>query len=125
MGEVGTFGGSAEVVLDDGTEVRVAVQTASGEKDAERLARAGLDGAAGAIASARDRTPPSDDELVKETGIVGGSEKMLELFRMLDRIRGSNATVLVLGENGTGKELVAKAIHRMSKRSSARFVARR
>ncbi|MAC27389.1 MAG: hypothetical protein CMN29_21940 [Sandaracinus sp.] len=123
MGEVGTFGGSAEVVLDDGTEVRVAVQTASGEKDAERLARAGLDGAAGAIASARDRTPPSDDELVKETGIVGGSEKMLELFRMLDRIRGSNATVLVLGENGTGKELVAKAIHRMSKRSSARFVA--
>src|SRR5690606_17442236 len=62
-------------------------------------------------------------DLAGESGIVGRSAAMQELFRMLDRIRNSNATVLVLGENGTGKELVAKSIHRTSKRANKTFVA--
>ncbi|MFK7987538.1 MAG: sigma-54 interaction domain-containing protein [Sandaracinaceae bacterium] len=56
-------------------------------------------------------------------GIVGSSAPMVALFRMLDRIKNSDATVLVLGENGTGKELVARAIHAESRRSKAAFVA--
>ncbi|MCB9597714.1 MAG: sigma 54-interacting transcriptional regulator [Sandaracinaceae bacterium] len=48
---------------------------------------------------------------------------MKQLFRMLDRIKNSDATVLVLGENGTGKELVAKAIHAQSRRAKEGFVA--
>ncbi|MBW2463029.1 MAG: sigma-54-dependent Fis family transcriptional regulator [Deltaproteobacteria bacterium] len=56
-------------------------------------------------------------------GIVGQSKPMLDLFRMLERIKGSSATVLVTGENGTGKELVAHAIHDLSNRAKKRFVA--
>ena len=106
-------------MLSDGTWLKVSV---SGADDIARKTRLALAAAAGAVAEATER-PKTDDELIKETGIVGQSTPMTELFRMLDRIRSSNATVLVLGENGTGKELVAKAIHRMSKRKDKRFVA--
>ncbi len=106
-------------MLSDGTWLKVSV---SGSEDIVRKTRLALAAAAGAVAEATE-PPKTDDELVKETGIVGQSTPMRELFRMLDRIRSSNATVLVLGENGTGKELVAKAIHRMSKRRDKRFVA--
>jgi len=47
---------------------------------------------------------------------------MQELYRLLDRIAPSDATVLVQGENGTGKELVARAIHVASERRERRFV---
>jgi transcriptional regulator with PAS, ATPase and Fis domain len=55
--------------------------------------------------------------------IVGQSASMLALFKMLERIRQSDATVLVLGENGTGKELVARGIHHASRRANKSFVA--
>lgn len=55
--------------------------------------------------------------------IVGQSAPMLALFKMLDRIKMSDATVLVLGENGTGKELVARGIHQASRRATKNFVA--
>jgi transcriptional regulator with PAS, ATPase and Fis domain len=48
---------------------------------------------------------------------------MRELFRMLERIRATHTTVLITGENGTGKELVARAVHEGSARAGARFVA--
>jgi len=72
----------------------------------------------------RAKTPdPIGDAIESYAGIIGGSPPMRSLFRMLDRIKNSEATVLVLGENGTGKELVAKAIHAGSRRSKAAFVA--
>ncbi len=55
--------------------------------------------------------------------IIGKSPPMMALFKMLDRIKQSDATVLVLGENGTGKELVAKSIHQFSRRATKAFVA--
>jgi two-component system, NtrC family, response regulator HupR/HoxA len=54
--------------------------------------------------------------------IVGRSEAMQELYAMLDRVVDSESTVLIQGENGTGKELVARAIHYNSPRKSRRFV---
>ncbi|MBM4319840.1 MAG: sigma-54-dependent Fis family transcriptional regulator [Deltaproteobacteria bacterium] len=55
--------------------------------------------------------------------IVGRSTAMRELLGMLDRLVDSDATVLIEGENGTGKELVARALHRCSaRRSGCRFV---
>jgi transcriptional regulator with PAS, ATPase and Fis domain len=111
--------GTAETQLSDGTLLRVEV---AGRDDAVRYARIALDAASGALAATTKRRERERD-LSAEAGIVGRSAPMQELFRVLDRIRGSNATALVLGENGTGKELVARAIHRMSKRSDKRFVA--
>lgn len=54
--------------------------------------------------------------------IVGHSSKMQEIFQLISTVAKSNATVLILGESGTGKELVAKAIHKHSKRSPKPFV---
>jgi transcriptional regulator with PAS, ATPase and Fis domain len=55
-------------------------------------------------------------------GIIGAAPAMQELYSLLDRIAPSDATVLVQGENGTGKELVARAIHVGSDRRERNFV---
>jgi len=54
--------------------------------------------------------------------IIGRSKPMQDLYSLLDRIVQSDSTVLVQGENGTGKELVARAIHYNSDRKNRRFV---
>jgi len=54
--------------------------------------------------------------------LIGHSLPMQELFTLLDRIAESDSTVYVAGENGTGKELVAKEIHQHSRRADAPFV---
>ncbi len=55
--------------------------------------------------------------------LLGKSPPMLELFRIVSRAAESNATVLVTGESGVGKELVARAIHQASRRSAGPFIA--
>jgi len=55
--------------------------------------------------------------------IIGRSRPMQDLYRLLDKIIDSDSTVLIQGENGTGKELIAKAIHYNSSRKHNRFVA--
>jgi DNA-binding NtrC family response regulator len=54
--------------------------------------------------------------------IVGESPQMKEVFRTIEKVARSNATVLVLGETGVGKELVAEALHRNSSRADRPFV---
>lgn len=56
-------------------------------------------------------------------GIVGASEAMLKACRLVEKVSSSNASVLFLGETGTGKELFARALHRLSARRNAAFVA--
>jgi len=65
----------------------------------------------------------AEDGATTYAGIVGRSAPMRALFRMLERLRATDATVLVTGENGTGKELVARALHTQSRRAAGRFVA--
>ncbi len=55
--------------------------------------------------------------------LMGKSERMQEIYRMIKRVAPTNATVLIYGESGTGKELVARAIHYDSERKSRRFIA--
>jgi two-component system response regulator AtoC len=55
--------------------------------------------------------------------LIGNSEKMKELLRTIERAADSRATVLVRGESGVGKELVARALHANSSRASKPFVA--
>ncbi len=54
--------------------------------------------------------------------IVGESPQMKEIFRTIEKVARSNATVMILGETGVGKELVAEAIHRNSSRADRAFV---
>ena len=56
------------------------------------------------------------------TNIIGNSNKMREVFRMIFQVSRSNATVLIRGESGTGKELVANAIHYNSLRAEKQFI---
>ena len=55
--------------------------------------------------------------------IIGSASAMQEVFRAIGRLAGSQLTVLVTGESGSGKELVAQALHRHSPRSQRRFIA--
>ena len=54
--------------------------------------------------------------------IIGISPQMQKVFRTMAKVAGVDATVLVTGESGTGKELVARALHRKSKRENGPFV---
>jgi len=54
--------------------------------------------------------------------IVGESPQMKEVFRTIEKVARSNATVIILGETGVGKEVLVRAIHRASPRASGPFV---
>ena len=54
--------------------------------------------------------------------IIGESPGMRKLYEMVDRVAGTNSSVLITGESGTGKELVARSIHQKSPRSGAALV---
>lgn len=54
--------------------------------------------------------------------IIGQSKAMQQVFTMIEKVAKTEANVLILGENGTGKELVARAIHRQSTRSKEVFI---
>src|ERR1043165_7424113 len=73
----------------------------------------------------RDRRPqaePDPDHRTEYHGIVGAASAMQEMYSLLDRIAPSDAPVLIQGENGTGKELGARAIHVRSERRGRRFI---
>ena len=59
---------------------------------------------------------------VKRDAIIGRSEQMENVFRLVERVAPARSTVLVTGESGTGKELVAKSIHESSLRADKPFV---
>lgn len=61
--------------------------------------------------------------LEKYEGMIGKSPNMQFLFGVLKKIRRSESAILIQGENGTGKELIARAIHRESRRADKPFIA--
>lgn len=56
-------------------------------------------------------------------GIIGTSEAMLRACRMAEKVAPTDATILLLGETGTGKELFARALHQLSARTEGPFIA--
>src|SRR5215212_12002698 len=63
------------------------------------------------------------EERYKFGGILGKSRPMQALFHLLETVAAANSTILIRGETGTGKEVVARAIHHNSPRKAHRFVA--
>jgi DNA-binding NtrC family response regulator len=62
-------------------------------------------------------------DLREFAGIVGNSPKMQEVYRLIRKVAPTSSTVLIIGETGTGKEMVARAIHSLSSRKHERFFA--
>src|SRR6202040_336681 len=54
--------------------------------------------------------------------IVGSSLSLRKVLKAVDKVAATDSTVLILGETGTGKELIARAIHKRSKRSTRAFI---
>jgi DNA-binding NtrC family response regulator len=63
------------------------------------------------------------DQRIRIGDLIGRSDCMREVFRTIERVARSTATVLIRGESGTGKELAARAIHDLGPRASGPFVA--
>jgi Nif-specific regulatory protein len=63
------------------------------------------------------------EEINIEHDMVGDSPRMHEVYQFVSKVSSADSTVLIRGESGTGKELVARAIHRNSKRAGRPFVA--
>ena len=63
------------------------------------------------------------EERYRFEGLIGKSPVMKRLFQLLETVAPTNSTILITGETGTGKEVVARAIHHNSSRRSQRFVA--
>jgi DNA-binding NtrC family response regulator len=67
-----------------------------------------------------DSSTPYSSKL--DASIIGNSEVMQQLFHKVEKIAPTDANILILGENGTGKDLIAKAIHDHSLRKSGPFI---
>src|SRR5205809_247294 len=63
------------------------------------------------------------EERYRFEGIIGKSPAMKRLFQLLETVAGTGSTILITGETGTGKEVVARAIHHNGPRKMHRFVA--
>jgi DNA-binding NtrC family response regulator len=68
-----------------------------------------------------DDEAESIDDL-PETEMIGSSSRMIEIYKDISKVAPTDATVLIEGETGTGKELIARMIHRNSRRAQSAFV---
>ena len=115
-------------ILSGNTSVKLAVEAmqegASGyfTKD-DKLADVG----ARVLEHLSKRHPDADGEFEPkdffQLGLIGQGKKYRELCDTIEQIKDVDSTVLILGESGTGKEIVARSLHRLSKRSKGRFAA--
>jgi DNA-binding NtrC family response regulator len=76
-----------------------------------------------ALAQEVSRLTDELDQRTRVGDLIGRSDQMREVFRTIERVARSTATVLIHGESGTGKELAAHAIHDLGPRSQGPFVA--
>lgn len=76
-----------------------------------------------AFANNKSKAKTIERPVKEQSGLIGETAAMQQVFRAIGRLARSNATVLVNGESGTGKELIAQALHQHSSRSDQPFIA--
>ncbi|MFV0679137.1 nitrogen regulation protein NR(I) [Ottowia sp.] len=76
-----------------------------------------------AVAESQRESEASAEQQTAAPEMLGQAPAMQDVFRAIGRLSGSNVTVLITGESGSGKELVARALHKHSSRASGPFVA--
>jgi two-component system response regulator HydG len=119
------------IVIDDAPAIdtaRACLQAGAGEYLAAARAEAELEDALVRILSASRRRDA--EEVLRRAverpysfeGFLGESSAMKQVYSVIDRVAGSSVDVLITGETGTGKELVARALHQRSRRAAASFV---
>ncbi|MGD9853077.1 MAG: sigma 54-interacting transcriptional regulator [Nitrospirales bacterium] len=69
-----------------------------------------------------ERSQPIREFVIHFSGMIGESQAMQNLYRLIQDVGDSPATVLISGEHGTGKELVARALHQVSPRQNKPFI---
>lgn len=75
-----------------------------------------------AEAARQDKEKEADPDDLPESEMIGSSAAMIEIYKTASRVAPTDATVLIEGETGTGKELVARMIHRFGTRANQPFV---
>jgi len=74
------------------------------------------------LAAIEEQHSPKPADESEQWGMIGSCPEMLAIFSTIRKVAASNAPILITGENGTGKELVAGAIHKASLRSKGPFI---
>jgi DNA-binding NtrC family response regulator len=81
-----------------------------------------IDAVERAVAVRGDEETEAEEEELPETDMIGVSPAMVEIYKTVSHVAPTDATVIIEGETGTGKELVARMIHRFSGRAHQPFV---
>ncbi|MGB7283015.1 MAG: sigma 54-interacting transcriptional regulator, partial [Candidatus Acidiferrum sp.] len=118
----------AHPVLNESGEVIEVVGTTM-DVTGQYQARAALEGAFEEIKTLKDQLYKENIDLREEVDkvsmfeeIVGSSEPLRRVLVQVAKVAATDSTVLILGETGTGKEMIARAIHRRSKRANRAFI---
>jgi DNA-binding NtrC family response regulator len=115
-----------EVVLVDSRAERGFQEAERGFQEKEAFSRARTAGNLPAVVSVLPLVKQSCENRLENkdaplAGMIGNTEPMRRLYRMVRLVAGRNTTVLITGPSGSGKELVARAIHHLSTRASGSF----
>ncbi|MFQ5544029.1 MAG: sigma-54-dependent transcriptional regulator, partial [Nitrospiria bacterium] len=76
-----------------------------------------------AVSGIRRKEPSLKPGEISRCGIIGKTPEMNEIFKVIDKVAASPSTVMITGETGTGKELIARALHSRSNRKDKPFIA--